>query len=163
VRTPQLLRFALAFALVTIGSGTAAAITGAEGKQDTRLPCAVYDTNIGEYGAFVFRLKTKPRACVEYQGNQPCHCTEANLVRIHWRHWGAPVARATATFRFCATGTCVRRRAHLIAFRKRFPCHLPVYTRLRLFVAARGRGPDSPHPSRSHFKLPACPTVFDET
>lgn len=165
MRTHPLPKFvlALALALVTIGSGTVAAAVGAEGGQDARLPCVAYDTSIGEYGAFVFRLKDKPRACLEFKGNQPCHCTEANLVRIHWHHWGSRVARATATFRFCATGTCIHRRAHLTAFRKRFTCHVPVYTRLRLFVAARGRGPDSPRPSREHYSLPACPTVFDET
>jgi hypothetical protein len=146
---------------MTFGAGPA--WSAASSSQVARLPCVGYDSGIGEYGAFVFRLKEKPRACVEFKGNKPCHCTEANLVRIHWRHWGARAARATATFRFCATGTCVHRRAHLIAFRKRFTCHVPVYTRLRLFVAAHGRGPDSPRPFRGHFSLPACPTVFDET
>jgi hypothetical protein len=163
VRTPQLLKFALALALLTIGSGTAAAITGAEGRQDTRLPCAVYDTSIGEYGAFVFRLKKKPRACVEYVGNKPCHCTEAPLTRIRWHHWGAPVARATATWHYCGMGTCIYRRAHLIAFRIRRTCNAPVYTGLRMFLPAHGRGPDFSHPIREHFRLPACPTVFDET
>jgi hypothetical protein len=60
-------------------------------------------------------------------------------------------------------GACSYRQAHLIAFRMRFACHVPVYTELRLFVAAHGRGFDSPHPFRGHFRLPACPTVFDET
>jgi hypothetical protein len=150
-------------ACLLIGLGAAQTSPAAPSSRDTRLPCAVYDTSIGEYGAFVFRLRKEPGACVEYVGNKPCHCTEADLTRIRWHHWGSGVTRATATWHYCGMDTCIYRRAHLVASRKRFTCHVPVYTRLRLFVAAHGRGLDSPRPSRTHYNLPACPTVFDET
>jgi hypothetical protein len=156
------MRIALTLVLSGLGFAVSTAPAAAKTEQDARLACVEFDTDIGEYGASVFRLREKPSACTEYVGNKPCHCTEAPLTRIRWHHWGAPVARATATWHYCGMGTCIYRRAHLIAFRLRHTCGVPAYTGLRMFLPAHGRGPEFSHPIREHFRLPACSTVLEE-
>ena len=146
-------------ASIAMGPGAPAA----SAASSARLPCAEYDTSIGEYGAYVFRLRHKPRRCVEFRGNEPCHCTEAWLTGIKWRGWGSRRTTATATWRYCGMGTCYFRRAHLVASRLRETCGLPVYTSLRMRLpGTRQHGQRLP-PTRQRYRLPACSTVFFES
>lgn len=145
-------------ALTAFGPGTASA---APSDASARLPCAVFDTSQGEYGAYVFNLRHKPRSCTEYKGNEPCHCTESLLTRIRWHHWGSRRAAAEATWHYCGMGTCIHLRAWLVASRLRSICGAPVYTRLRLRIP---RQRDKGHlygASNTLFQLPACGGVFD--
>lgn len=162
MQPPRIFPLALALTVASIAGWTAAPATAAD-PGSTRLPCAEYDTSIGEYGAFVFRLRHEPRRCVEYRGNEPCHCTEARLSGIRWRGWGSRRTTATATWRYCGMGLCYFRRADLVASRIRETCGLPVYTSLKMRLpGTRQHGGYLP-PLRVRYRLPACSTVFSET
>ncbi|HEU4739635.1 MAG TPA: hypothetical protein VFS54_11245 [Solirubrobacterales bacterium] len=162
MRRPRVLPVALALIAISI-AGWAAAPAQAADPGSTRLPCAEYDTSIGEYGAYVFRLRHKPSRCVEYKGNEPCHCTEAWLTGIVWHGWGSRRTTATATWRYCGMGSCYYRRARLVASQIRETCGLPVYTSLRMRLRGSRQHGEYLPPLRVHYRLPACSTVFSET
>lgn len=130
---------------------------------ETWLPCADYDTDIGEYGAWVFQLRKRPTRCTHYRGNEPCHCTEAPLTGIRWKRWGSDRSSASATWHYCGMGTCIYRPASLTAYRVRESCGQPVYTRLRMKLPAVRRGTRRYPAANVLFKLPSCPGVFDYT
>jgi hypothetical protein len=158
-RSP-LLMLLLTAALV-IGTSSTVPAASAE-AQSARLPCAEYDTSIGEYGAYVFELRYKPRTCVQFKGNEPAHVTESRLKAIKWHRWGSPRATATATWYYCGMGRCFFRRALLVASHIKETCGLPVYTFLKMHLPVdRYRGERFPA-YQGHFNLPACSTVFSE-
>lgn len=130
--------------------------------QSTRLPCAEYDTSIGEYGAYVFRLRYKPRTCVQFKGNEPAHVFESRLKQIKWQRWGSARTRATATWYYCGMGHCVFRRAILVASRIQETCGLPVYTFLKMRLPADSYRGERFSAYQGRFYLPACSTVFSE-
>jgi hypothetical protein len=147
-------------ALVALAAFAPAGAPATLSDSSTRLPCVVFDTNLGEYGAWVFALRHKPNSCTEYRGNKPCHCTESLLTKIRWRQWGSRRAAAKATWHYCGMGTCIYLRAQLLASRKKSTCGDPVYTRLRLKIP---RQRDHGHlfgPINELFKLPACGGPF---
>jgi hypothetical protein len=143
--------------------GLAACAPSASAAPPTWLPCADYDTDIGEYGAWVFQLRERPSKCTHYRGNVPCHCTEAPLTGIRWRHWGSQRTAASATWHYCGMGTCIYRPASLVAYRLRESCGQPVYTRLRMKLPESHRRGYRYPAANVLFKLPACPGVFDYT
>jgi hypothetical protein len=149
------------FATVFVAFASSSAL-GAPPERNARIPCTNYNTELGEYGAYVFQLRHKPTHCVQYEGNRPCHCTESQLTRIRWRNWGGAHATARATWRYCGMGLCINLRASLVASRMQHRCG-PVYTRLRMRVPGqrdKGRMYDG---FRDVFRLPACRSVFDYT
>jgi hypothetical protein len=158
-RTRLLALLFLTALLAGAWSSTSEALADAH---SARLPCAEYDTSIGEYGAYVFRLRHKPKACVEFKGNEPAHVFENRLKRIKWHRWGAARTTATATWYYCGMGRCFFRRAFLVASRIEETCGLPVYTFLKMRLPrARSHGQRLPA-YQGHFNLPACSTVFSE-
>jgi hypothetical protein len=153
---------ALLLATVLLVCACFSASEASADAQSARLPCAEYDTSIGEYGAYVFRLRYKPKACVEFKGNQTAHAFENRLKQIKWHRWGAARTTATATWYYCGMGRCFFRRAFLVASRIKETCGLPVYTFLKMRLpAARSHGQRLPA-SQGHFNLPACSTVYGE-
>jgi hypothetical protein len=128
----------------------------------TRIACVVYDTSIGQYGAYVFQPRFKPRNCVEFKGNQPAHVTESRLKSIKWRRWGSARTTATATWYYCGMGSCIFRRAFLVASAIKETCGFPAYTFLKMRLpATRIRG-ERFSAYQGRFRLPACRTVFSE-
>lgn len=128
----------------------------------TRIACVVYDASIGEYGAYVFQPRYKPRSCVEFKGNQTAHVTENRFKSIKWRRWGSARTAATATWYYCGMGHCIFRRAFLVASRIKETCGFPAYTFLKMRLpATRIRGERFPA-YRGRFRLPACRTVLSE-
>lgn len=122
----------------------------------TLVPCTAFDPSLGQYGADVFRLRYKPRRCVEYVHNIPDHAHEAYLVKIRWHRWAAKRANATATLRYCGMGTCTNRPARLLAYRRRLACGKYVYTRMRMSLP-RHAGYSK---LRRVFRLPGCGGPF---
>lgn len=146
-------------ALVALGAPASAA---AAGGPSTRLACVFYNTDLGEYGAFVFRLEHKPSRCLEYTHNKPCHCTETPLTGIRWHRWGAARARGVGYWHYCGSDVCIWRRAKLTAFAIRDRCG-PVYTRLRMRLPRRWLHGHRLPVYQGLFHLPACGHPFDFT
>lgn len=156
---------ARATALSVRDGGALASQSKARGhkKRLARIPCATYDESVGQYGGSVFRLRKHPRSCVQYKGNSPCHCTESNLIRLRWRHWGSRVTTARGIWWYCGMGACIKRRAKLRASRQRNVCGTWTYTLLRMKLAPTVfQGRYIPK-EKQVFRLPACETVFDVT
>jgi hypothetical protein len=125
-----------------------------------RLPCVFYNPDLGQYGAWVFRLLDRPSKCTEYLRNEPCHCTEAPLTGVRWHHWGSRRAVGVGFWHYCGSGACIYRRAHLVASRRRFSCG-PVYTRLEMRLPRRTLHGHPLHRTRKLFHLPACGGPFE--
>jgi hypothetical protein len=134
----------------------------AASSSSTRIACAVYDTSIGEYGAFVFQPRYRPRSCLEFKGNQPAHLTENRFKNIRWHHWGSEQTTATATWYYCGMGVCFFRHAFLVASHIKETCGFPAYTFLKMRLSATRIRGERFRVYRGHFNLPACNTVFSE-
>ncbi|HVO54432.1 MAG TPA: hypothetical protein VMT37_08470 [Solirubrobacterales bacterium] len=150
----------VAVALATVFAPSAQSRAAAGPDESATLPCVAFNPDLGEYGAYVFRPLHKPARCTEYVGNRPCHCTEAPLTGIHWRHWGSNHAAGVGYWHYCGSGVCTWRRAHLLAYRIDRRCG-PTYTRLRMRLPRHRLHGHLQPVYRAVFRLPACGGPFE--
>jgi hypothetical protein len=96
--------------------------------------------------------RKRPSRCIVFTDNRPDHADEFDLRGIHWHHWGARHATASATSVYCCMGGTIRRHVKLLAARRADKCGHRAYTRLR--VTFRDG-------TRAHLRPPACRRRLD--
>jgi len=100
-----------------------------------RIPTTISCSN--RSGTYVWPRRG-PSHCMLFAHNLAIHAYQFDLHNIHWRHWGAREATASAVTVYVGMGVTVRRRVRLRAGRPRTVCGHYAYTRLQVTFTEDG-------------------------